>query len=297
MLTFIKRHPWGRISLVALAALALAGPMGCDSGSSTRSGTNASDADPSDGTGPFFFTRTSRHILRLDSTNGKVWLVPISGDGGWVRLGSTPTPAGMPNHDQRYGLFMLEKGKSGTVTLLRIDKATGRAWVAKSSDSDEWIPIDEVEDPPLEGGLDAEPEPEAAARPNADANKEANTASKTPQGPDTEVLEIIPAERFGQTAEEQNANITVIMEALYKEGLPVEIKVWGAQQLAVLLPEVAVPVLVETLDHESPEVVVAAITSLQAIGDPATIPRIIAMQNHPDARVREAAQAVIVQSR
>lgn len=294
MIHFTTRHPWGRILLTALAALTIAGPMGCDSGSAPRSERAASAADAG-GAGRFFFTRTSRHILRLDSTNGKVWLVPITGDGGWVRLGGTPTPAGKPDSEQRYGLFMLDKGKSGTATLLRIDKATGRAWVAKSSDSDEWIPVEEVEDPPLEGPVGSE----AAAAPESGtkAGQPSASVSKSPQESEEVELQLIPAIRFGTTAEEQNANITVVMEALYKEGLPVEIKVWGARELALLLPEVAVPRLLDALDHESPEVVVAAIESLQTIGEPSTIPRIIALQNHPDARVREAAQAVIVQIR
>ncbi len=297
MIRSITRRPWGQVLLAALVAIMIAGPLGCDSSSPRGSGKGASETDHDGTGGRFYFTRTSRHILRLDSANGKVWLVPLSGDGGWVRLGSTPSPAGKPDYDQRYGLFMLDKGKAGFATLLRIDKATGRAWVGDSTDSGEWLEVDDLEDPPLEGASGAEAEPAAGTASPSTTGQMAPPVSKKPQDPTGSELEIIPAERFGATVEEQNANITVIMEALYKEGLPVEIKVWGAQQLAVLLPEVAVPVLLKTLDHESPEVVVAAIASLQTIGDPATIPRIIAMQNHPDARVREAAQAVIVQSR
>jgi len=56
-----------------------------------------------------------------------------------------------------------------------------------------------------------------------------------------------------------------------------------------------VPPLVDALDSEHPEVVVAAIGSLSQIGAVNTIPKMLALKQHSDPRVRAAVEEVVVE--
>ena len=83
------------------------------------------------------------------------------------------------------------------------------------------------------------------------------------------------------------------MEALQKKGLAIEIRVWAAKQLSVFDPEVAVPPLREALKDDQPEIVVAAIGSLQQLGDPTTIPAIQTLRTHSDPSIQKAAREAL----
>ena len=64
--------------------------------------------------------------------------------------------------------------------------------------------------------------------------------------------------------------------------------------MAVFPHESALPPLLKALETQQPAVVVAAIESLRKLGRPRTIPKILALADHPDPRVRAAVQAVVV---
>jgi HEAT repeat protein len=153
-----------------------------------------------------------------------------------------------------------------------VDRATGRSWLALAKDGSRWSPIQEGSNP----------------EPDADSEEESNAQD----GPIS--LQVAPKETIESLPGEESEKIAVVVQALEKEGLAVEIKVWGARQLAVFSPEAAIPPLVNALGSEHPEVVVAAIQSLKEIGRPSTIPKILALSGHPDPDVREAVQAVVV---
>jgi len=281
----VRARAWGPVAVAGSIAVLLA--AGCGPREPMDGG-----AGPDRGGDRFAFIRNASHILRTDTATGQVWVVPMSGDGGWEKLAPSRSAAGRPQRNERYALYFLDRprqDRSKFAKLLLVDRATGRTWVGESSLDSEWLQVAESAGSPL-GDEREEAEP---AEPVPYETSSAPGGAESPQNPDEPDLQLIPAIRFGATAEEQNANIGVVMEALYKEGLPVEIKVWGARQLGLLLPEVAVPRLIEALDHQHPQVVVAAIDSLQQIGDPATIPRIFALQNHTDPAVRDAAQAAL----
>jgi hypothetical protein len=221
----------------------------------------------------FQFVRATKLLLRLDTQLGVVWKVATSGDGGWSMLGATPADDDEPSWNGRYGLFALKSGAlGGPPHLLRVDRANGRAWLTPAQDGSRWTPIQEGPDPET-------PEPRDGAEAGDGKTTRIPVASK----------EVIQA-----SVGEESEKVAVVVRALEKKGLPLEIKVWAASQLSVFSPEAAVPPLLKALKSEHPEVIVAAIQSLKTLGRPSTIPKILALSQHPDASVREAVQAVIV---
>lgn len=255
--------PWVLGALVALA--------GCDpaSGPSSSNEPGASTSDEQ----RFQFVRARGLILRVDSSLGTVWMVDDNGDGGWSMLGATPDDDDLPTTNGRYGLFALNKGgiTGGPPLLLRVDRGNGRSWITPAKEGNKWAAVRE--------GQARAPEPEGEEAASGDGD------SVTLQVVSREVIEASPGE--------ESEKVAVVVQALQKEGLALEIKVWAASQLAVFSPEAAVPPLLDALSSEHPEVVVAAIGSLRAIGQGSTIPKILALSQHPDARVRAAVDAVI----
>jgi len=293
----IDRRAGGTFATALVCTLAAVLWIGCGPPEGRRGGAGLADGGGQEAPERFQFIRSARLLMRIDTRSGQVSFVPKSGDGGWTALGARPAGRGGPDTDNRYGLYVIDKDQNGP-QLLRVDRVSGQAWIARARDGAEWMAIEDGAQ--QAGGADDESESDDATPPPAQFGTPSQGASAegsqtpSPQAGQTIVLPIITPAQFGTTAEEQQANIGVVKEALHKEGLALEIKVWGARQLAHLLPEVSVPLLIETLDHEHPEVVVAAIASLQTIGDPATIPHIMALESHPDPRVRKAVQNVVV---
>ena len=251
----------------ALVGLMLAGLACLDVSNSAPS------ADGDDEKRRFQFVRASKMILRLDSALGVVWKVADNGDGGWAMLGATPDDDDEPNWNGRYGLFALKsRVLGGPPQLLRVDRANGRSWLGLAKAGSRWTPIEEGQspDPAAAGGED----PVADAKPVH--------------------LPVVSKEIIEASVGEESEKIAVVVQALEKEGLPMEIKVWAASQLAVFPAEAAMPPLLDALQSEHPEVVVAAIHSLKTLGRPKAIPKILALSSHPDPAVREAVQAVVV---
>ena len=267
-----------RIGGPALAALSLAllAITGCSDANSPPGAV--ADADYEDRR--FQFVRANKLISRLDSQLGVVWIVEETGDGGWSMLGATPEDDGEPNWNGRYALFSLKPNKfGGPAQLLRLDRATGRSWLAPAEEGSRWSPIAEGGGVSSRGGDDPPPAPAAQGAPAGPPKVDLRVASK-------ELIEASP----GESAEQ----LEVVVQALEKEGLPVEIKVWAASQLAVFPPDDATPPLLKALKSEQPEVIVAAIQSLKSIGRPSAIPKIMALSSHPDPAVQNAVKGAVV---
>ncbi|MDG2333057.1 MAG: HEAT repeat domain-containing protein [Myxococcota bacterium] len=259
--------------LLAALLLALLAITGCGEAGSP-SGNTAADYEER----RFQFVRAGTLILRVDTQLGVVWVVEETGDGGWVMLGATPDDDDEPNWNGRYALFSLKPAKlGGPARLLRSDRATGRSWLALAEEGSRWSIIEEGGGRNSKGGgSQAQPAPRAAT---GATQTSLPVVSK-------EIIEASP----GENAEK----FQVVVEALEKEGLPVEIKVWAASQLAVFPPDEAIPPLLDALKSEHSEVVIAAIHSLKSIGRPSTIPKILALSDHPDPKVQSAVQSVVV---
>jgi hypothetical protein len=268
--------PFRPVNVVLAAFLiALFAAVGCSE--SRDSGGNQGGIDADYEERRFQFVRAGKLLLRLDSQLGVVWKVDENGDGGWVMLGATPDDGDEPNWNGRYALFSLKpSGFGGAPRLLRGDRATGRSWMALAEDDSRWSPIQE--------GLvpnEAEGSP-AAGEPAAEDESEPIS------------LTVLSKEVIENSPGEETEKIAVVLQALEKDGLAVEFKVWAVRQLAVFSPEAALPPLLDSLGSEHPEVVVAAIHSLKELGRPKAIPKILALSQHPDPRVRAAVQEVVV---
>ncbi len=268
----LRRPPWTRTRLVAGLACLFLATAGCGQAPSPA---EDEPAQAESELRRFQFVRATKLLIRLDTRLGLVWKVAANGDGGWNMLGATPDDDGEPVWNGRYGLFALKSGAAGGAPqLLRVDRGNGRAWLARAQDGARWTPIQE-------GSSPAAPAPTA---PSDDA-----TASDGPVS-----LLVIPKETVAASPGEESEKVAVVVQALEKEGLALEIKVWAAKQLAVFSPDAAVPPLLQALNSEHPEVVVAAIHSLKEVGRASTIPKILALAEHPDPSVREAVQTVVV---
>ncbi len=270
MMTALRPSPWTRTRLIAgLASLALA------AASCGQAPAPAGDepAETESEMRRFQFVRATKLLIRLDTRLGLVWKVAENGDGGWSMLGATPDDDGEPVWNGRYGLFALKSGaRGGAPQLLRVDRGNGRAWLARAQDGARWTLIQEGSGP------------SPPATPSGDAG-----ASDGPVS-----LLVIPKETVAASPGEESEKVAIVVQALEKEGLALEIKVWAAKQLAVFSPDAAVPPLLQALNSEHPEVVVAAIHSLKEVGRASTIPKILALSQRPDPSVREAVQTVVV---
>jgi len=272
MMTALRPSPWTRTRLIAgLASLALAA-AGCG-----QAPAPAGDepAETESEMRRFQLVRATNLLIRLDTRLGLVWKVAENGDGGWSMLGATPDDDGEPVWNGRYGLFALKSGaKGGAPQLLRVDRGNGRAWLVRAQDGARWTPIQEGSGPP----------PPAPTAPSGDPAESDGPIS----------LLVIPKETVAASPGEESEKVAVVVQALEKEGLALEIKVWAAKQLKVFSADAAVPPLLKALNSEHPEVVVAAIHSLKELGQASTIPKILALSEHPDPSVREAVQSVVV---
>ncbi len=164
--------------------------------------------------------------------------------------------------------------------LLRADRTTGRSWLREVPDGSAWIAIEsasESEDDEAPLPPTPQPEPQAEARP----------------APEAATLPVVSRTVLDASGGSDEEKLQVVVEALRKKGLAVEIRVWAAKQLSVFDPEDAVPPLREALKDDRPEIVVAAIGSLQQLGDPTTIPAIQTLRTHSDPSVQKAAREVL----
>ena len=273
--------PLLRLATSILCTLVVLSVLGCRQ--STEEGGGGQWGEPVE---RFTFVQAPDILARIDSATGNVWFVPDSGEGGWTPLGAIVSAPEDPGESGRFTVRrMVWRTLDGTeVQFVRFDRATGRSWIIEPKDEAQWTPIDDSA---------------LAAAEYATESVEVDVLQQgAPPGEDPPVeLAVLPREVLVRGSSQPGEEVRVIAEALEKDGISVQIKVWAARQLAVFEPELAVPPLLEALDSEHPEVVVAAITSLQKTGDPSTIPRILKLRDHSDPRVRAAVESVVVETR
>lgn len=258
----------------ATALLALIAAVACQPGATAPGQGAGSNDQPR-----FSFLRGHQSLVRIDTSTGAVSMAPDNGDGGWTALGNALERDGHTSHSGRYALFTVGRGKGEKAPmLLRVDRTGGDAWVGELNEGMTWVlfeaPVAEI----LEGTE------ESSEEPNTDAESATSAAE----------LPVMSREAMmTQTGTTESEKLAVVVQALQMQELSVEVRVWAATQLAVFESDLAVPPLLATLDDEQPEVVVAAIASLQQLGDPTTIPKLQAMASHPDPQVRKAVQEAI----
>jgi len=133
-----------RALIVGGVLLGAVGMGGCEGGGVATAPEPAASKDP------FTFFRTRDAVVRTDSSTGQVWFASVDGEGGWLDLGSTPEVADQPNHPGRYSVISVPApAKPGAATmgrrhetlLMRLDGATGRAWLAQLRRSAQWEEI------------------------------------------------------------------------------------------------------------------------------------------------------------
>jgi len=205
-----------RLSVVlGLCALtiAAAGALACDGG-------NQSGAAAATAVERFEFTRIQSNLFRIDTSTGQVWIVPISGDGGWSPFGAVPQRAGSADMPGRYALNSMggRRGRSDgpPPQLLRTDRETGRAWMAEPIRGGQWLLVGDPQgNAPTPAPTVAEVPP--TARPTSTPTPVPATQSGTPE------LKVIPRDVLGKTPEQTSKDLEIIVKALNKEGMPVEI--------------------------------------------------------------------------
>jgi hypothetical protein len=293
LLPYLSSPLWGVLIIVSAAS---SGLIACDTGGEDgETGTTASEPER------FNFVRTRESIVRLDTATGQVWLVAMNGDGGWQSYGQPPAADGRADKNGRYAVNTV--GRSGSrsekasQSLLLMDRASGRAWLAPAAPGAHWLMISGAtpsgSTAPASRAASATKTHETPQRPGMPQTAAAPGAASGPKAQ----LNVIPKEAFGKTPEEAARDADVIIRALQKEGMPVEVQVWAAKQLGVFDKELAVKPLLQALHSDHPEVVVAAIGALGQISAPETIPKILALQSHADPRVRAAVEEIVVEVR
>lgn len=275
-----------RTAVVLLAASLSAAALGCGPSGPQEGGSSPDIEAPKE---RFQFTRASAAIVRLDSSTGQMWFVPLGGQGGWMPLGDRPDPAGHPEVNGRYRVYSLEIRQRGmgmeepSTRMLRLDGDTGRTWTIELLDGAAWVAIEEPVGEEGPAPLTASPEPAARV-----TIEEPVTA---------DALGVISSELLASDDAAAAEFAHNLVQALEKDGMPAEVQAWSARQLGQFPREIAVPPLLEALESEHPVVVVAAIHALKETGDPSTIPMIQRLQDHPDPSVRAAVREVVVEVR
>ena len=244
----------------------------------------------------FRFIRGKMGIVRIDTSSGQVWTVPLNGDGGWAPRGEAPDLADRPARFGRFDVMNIVQprnvtrlGKQSDPVLIRVDRETGRSWLLETEEAQSWVAIRDTGEPAVARSTPAPAAtapPAAGTRPSGSRVLDEGTADQYP---------ILTGDQLGVTPEEKQETLATLRAARTKEGLPQKMRVWSVRQLGQVDPDLAVPELLEVLGDEDPVVVVEAITQLGQIGRASTIPRILTLKDHPDPQVREAVSKIVVE--
>jgi hypothetical protein len=175
--------------------------------------------------------------------------------------------------------------------LVRVDHMTGRAWLLQSEDSDVWILVRDPDGPP-EAPAGSTTPTESPAR---GAGTDTGSSSRALDPGESDVYPILTGDQLGATPKEKQETLTTLHNALTKEGLPPKMRLWAVRQLGELEPDLAIPELLVVLDDGDPVIVAEAVRQLGRTRRASTIPRILQLQNHPDAGVRAAVAETVVE--
>ncbi len=276
-----------RVGLLALALLA-----GLLAGCGPQ--PTAPAADASDGSERFVFLRARMGLARVDTSTGQVWTVPVNGDGGWKPIGAAPDLAGEPARNGRFQAMNVPPPRNATrlgaqssgPVLMRVDRATGRAWLLESEIATSWTAVGESGQAPV-------PEPAAPVSPPPAAPPKTPAAADS--GSPEAAYPILTGEQLGTTPDEKQKTLETLRTARSKSELPLKMRIWAVRQLGELDPELAVPELLAVLGDPDPALVAEAVRQLGRIGRASTLPEILKLQDHPDAGVRAAVSEVVVE--
>jgi len=219
-------------------------------------------------------SRVHNTLIRLDRLTGEMWITPHTAAGGWRPAGESADPTGADADEAAAPVYSVHPLDPKLMPLgaaryvMRANHVTGQAWVGKLSVEPNWREI------PKSGGT--------------------VEAGATKQNGPTFDLPVLSKEAL-DSAITSKEDAEAFAEAISKQGLPVQVRVWATLQLGQLEPDVAVPPLLIALEDDEPEVVVAAITALRNTGVASTIPMILKQKDHPDERVRAAVSQEIIE--
>lgn len=246
----------------------------------------------------FSFVRSKMGWVRVDSSSGEAWTVALNGDGGWTARGGAPDLAGEPARNGRFLVRHVQPSRN-TVrvgeappdpVLIRLDRATGRAWLLDSEEATSWTLLRESGAPPV-----APAEPAAATPEPASAPSRPMSRSKVLQEDSPDEYPILKGDQLGVTPEEKKKTVETLRTARTKTELPLKMRRWAVRQLGQVDPDLAVPELLTVLQDAEPILVVEAVEQLASIGRASTIPQILKLQDHPDASVRDAVAKAVVE--
>ena len=151
----------------------------------------------------FVFLRARLGLVRVDTSNGQVWTVPVNGDGGWVARGAAPDLAGEAARNGRFNVMNVpmprnapRQGQADAPVIMRVDRATGRTWLLESEDATSWVMVgDSGQDPVAEPAAPSQPAAAASSTPSAQPSASAGT-------PDA-AYPILTGDQLGTTPEEK----------------------------------------------------------------------------------------------
>ena len=109
-----------------------------------------------DSAAAYEFARTRNNLVRVDTSNGRVWFAAMTGLSGWIQIGTEPADKGKPNRPGRYTITSVGSRSNVTVVgpkakqevyLALMDHATGRVFLGQVAAGKKWQKIAE----PAEG--------------------------------------------------------------------------------------------------------------------------------------------------
>jgi hypothetical protein len=182
-----------------------------------------------------------------------------------------------------WGRYSVTGMRAGSPILIRSDTVSGQVWKLElRGGGDRWIPF-------------AEPDASASAR----------EASPAPSATETSEVEIIeppeslidlelpppPPRRSAPAAPPDD--VVTLLEGLENAELPVDIRVWTAEQLAFVDDPRATAALIAALQDPERAVALAALGGLAGREDAKIRPALEALRSHPDPEIARSARSAL----
>jgi hypothetical protein len=306
-----RRHLSVRSLLLVAAALLALGTLACGDEHGDGEQCKACHGGHGGGSGAerFEFGRARMGMFRTDSQTGRVWLMPLNGDGGWIERGTAPDLAGLAARNGRFEVLSIgplrepvgRGAQSDKAVLVRFDLSTGRTWLLASEEAQTWTlatestpPLDLPPAPGEDGGASSTTAGDAEASSSSPGSDQSAAASEALDESSSKAYPILTGDQLGVTPEEKQESLDTLHNALTKEGLPRKMRLWAVRQLGELDPDLSVPELIVVLDDEDPVIVAEAVRQLGRSNRSSALAPVLKLRNHPDAGVRAAVAETVV---